>query len=106
MTSVTWRRAIGATGLLRTFTDAELIESADVHVAQRLTTLAEEPDEQVALAIALLVRALRGGSVCLDLASAEAQVEVKGLGDAVRASTLIGARMRAMSSRAEYGLVT
>jgi exodeoxyribonuclease V alpha subunit len=94
MTSVTWRRAIGATGLLRTFTDAELIESADVHVAQRLTTLAEEPDEQVALAIALLVRALRGGSVCLDLASAEAQVEVKGLGDAVRASTLIGEALR------------
>ncbi|MDA4107320.1 exodeoxyribonuclease V subunit alpha [Mycolicibacterium holsaticum] len=94
MTSVTWRRAIGATGLLSTFTDAELIESADVHVAQRLTTLAEEPDEQVALAIALLVRALRGGSVCLDLASAEAQVEVKGLGDAVRASTLIGEALR------------
>ncbi|MDQ2636684.1 MAG: exodeoxyribonuclease V subunit alpha [Actinomycetota bacterium] len=94
MTSVDWRRARSATGLLRTFTDAELIESADVHVAQRLTTLAKDPDERVALAIALLVRALRGGSVCLGLASAEALVEVKGLGEAVRASPLTGVALR------------
>ncbi|MCV7220860.1 exodeoxyribonuclease V subunit alpha [Mycolicibacterium elephantis] len=94
MTSVEWRRAIGATGLLRTFTDAELIESSDVHVAQRLTTLAGESDERVALAVALLVRALRGGSVCLDLPSAEAQVEVSGLGAAVRASPLTGVALR------------
>lgn len=94
MTSVEWRRAIGATGLLRTFTDAELIESSDVHVAQRLTTLAGESDERVALAVALLVRALRGGSVCLDLPSAEAQVEVSGLAAAVRASPLTGVALR------------
>lgn len=94
MTSVEWRRAIGATGLLRTFTDAELIESPDVHVAQRLTTLAGESDERVALAVALLVRALRGGSVCLDLPSAEAQVEVSGLAAAVRASPLTGVALR------------
>ncbi|MGV0721001.1 exodeoxyribonuclease V subunit alpha [Mycolicibacterium elephantis] len=94
MTSVEWRRAVGATGLLRTFTDAELIESSDVHVAQRLTTLAGESDERVALAVALLVRALRGGSVCLDLPSAEAQVEVSGLAAAVRASPLTGVALR------------
>ncbi|MGE2689120.1 exodeoxyribonuclease V subunit alpha [Mycolicibacterium pulveris] len=94
MTGVEWRRAVGATGLLRTFTDAELIESADVHVAQRLTTLAGESDERVALAVALLVRALRGGSVCLDVASAEAQVEVSGLAAAVRASPLTGVALR------------
>ncbi|OBB28979.1 exodeoxyribonuclease V subunit alpha [Mycolicibacterium elephantis] len=94
MTSVEWRRAIGATGLLRTFTDAELIESSDVHVAQRLTTLAGESDERVSLAVALLVRALRGGSVCLDLPSAEAQVEVSGLAAAVRASPLTGVALR------------
>ncbi|MFV1362598.1 exodeoxyribonuclease V subunit alpha [Mycolicibacterium elephantis] len=94
MTSVEWRRAIGATGLLRTFADAELIESSDVHVAQRLTTLAGESDERVALAVALLVRALRGGSVCLDLPSAEAQVEVSGLAAAVRASPLTGVALR------------
>ncbi|MGV0778554.1 exodeoxyribonuclease V subunit alpha [Mycolicibacterium elephantis] len=94
MTSVEWRRAVGATGLLRTFTDAELIESSDVHVAQRLTTLAGESDERVSLAVALLVRALRGGSVCLDLPSAEAQVEVSGLAAAVRASPLTGVALR------------
>ncbi|MGV0579239.1 exodeoxyribonuclease V subunit alpha [Mycolicibacterium elephantis] len=94
MTSVEWRRAIGATGLLRTFTDAELIESSDVHVAQRLTTLAGESDERVALAVALLVRALRGGSVCLDLPSTEAQVEVSGLAAAVRVSPLTGVALR------------
>ncbi|MGV0715854.1 exodeoxyribonuclease V subunit alpha [Mycolicibacterium sp. XJ662] len=94
MTSVEWRRATGATGLLRTFTDAELIESSDVHVAHRLTSLAQESDERVGLAIALLVRALRGGSVCLDLPTAEAEVEVRGLGKAVRASPLTGVALR------------
>ena len=50
--TVEWRQARSATGLLRTFTDAEVIESSDVHVAQRLTALAKESDETVALAVA------------------------------------------------------
>jgi exodeoxyribonuclease V alpha subunit len=79
MTTMEWRRAIGATGLLRDFTDAEVLESSDVHVAQRLTELAEEPDETVALAIALAVRALRNGSVCVALRSVEKQVGTDGL---------------------------
>jgi exodeoxyribonuclease V alpha subunit len=79
VTSVEWRHALGATGLLRTFTDAEVIESADVHVAQRLTALAKESDETVALAVALVVRALRNGSVCMDLRAVEQQVSVDGL---------------------------
>ena len=79
MTTVEWRQAIGATGLLRAFTDAEVIESSDVHVAQRLTTLAKEPGDSVALAVALAVRALRNGSVCVDLRSVEQQVGVEGL---------------------------
>lgn len=62
-----WRRAVGAKGLLRTFNEADVLESADVHVAQRLTALAGESDESVALAIAMAVRAVRGGSVCVDL---------------------------------------
>ena len=45
MTTVEWRQALGATGLLREFTNAEVLESADVHVAQRLTSLAKEPNE-------------------------------------------------------------
>jgi exodeoxyribonuclease V alpha subunit len=93
-----WRRALGATGLLRTFTDAEVLESSDVHVAQRLTALAKEPDETVALAVALAVRALRNGSVCVDLRSVEQQVGVEGLPwpdidawlTAIEASTLAG----------------
>jgi exodeoxyribonuclease V alpha subunit len=93
-----WRQALGATGLLRTFTDAEVLESSDVHVAQRLTALAKEPDETVALAVALAVRALRNGSVCVDLRSVEQQVGVEGLGwpdidawlAAIEASTLAG----------------
>ena len=99
MTAVEWRHAIHATGLLQTFTDAEVIESSDVHVAQRLTTLAREPDETVAIAVALVVRALRNGSVCVDLRSVEQQVGVEGLRwpnvdawlTAVRASPLAGA---------------
>ncbi len=89
---------ICAAGLLRTFGDAGVFEPADVHVAQRLTVLAGEGDERVALALALLVRALRGGSVCVDLRTVAAQV---GVGDlpwpdaddwsaAVRASPLAG----------------
>ena len=70
-----WRQAVGSRrGCLRTFNDAGVIESADVHVAQRLTALVSETDERVALAVALVVRALRGGSVCVDLRSVEAQV--------------------------------
>ncbi|SEH46914.1 DNA helicase/exodeoxyribonuclease V, alpha subunit [Mycolicibacterium rutilum] len=79
MTSVEWRRAVSATGVLRTFTDAEVLDAADVHVAQRLCEMSKAPDEHVALAVALTVRALRNGSVCLDLSAIEQQVAVDGL---------------------------
>jgi exodeoxyribonuclease V alpha subunit len=90
--------AIDAVGLLRPFGDAGVFDAADVHVAQRLTELAGEPDERVALALALVVRALRGGSVCVDLRAAPAQVGVADLPwpdaeawmTAVRASPLLG----------------
>ena len=79
MTTMEWRRAVGATGLLQTFSEADVLESSDVHVAQRLTGLAKETDETVALAVAMAVRALRNGSVCVDLRSVEQQVGVDGL---------------------------
>ena len=79
MTTMEWRQALGATGLLRAFTAAGVLESSDVHVAQRLTALAKESDETVALAVALAVRALRNGSVCVDMRSVEQQVGVDGL---------------------------
>ncbi len=75
----TWRRAVGASGLLRAFNDALVIESSDVLVAQRLTALAGETDERVALAVAFVVRGLRGGSVCVDLTSLQTQVDVPDL---------------------------
>ena len=47
----------------------EVLAAADVHVAQRIGALAGETDDRVLLAVALAVRAVRTGSVCLDLAT-------------------------------------
>ena len=55
--------------LLREFNAAGVLAAADVHVALRLTALAGEPDEAVALAIAFAVRAPRLGHVLVDLAT-------------------------------------
>jgi exodeoxyribonuclease V alpha subunit len=90
--------AVGATGVLREFNEAGVLDIADVHVAQRLTALGAEPDESVALAVALAVRALRGGSVCVDLQTVAADSDGPGLPwpepaswlAAVRGSTLAG----------------
>jgi exodeoxyribonuclease V alpha subunit len=60
------RRAAAATGVLATFNEAGVLVAADVHVATRLGALAGEDDEQVLLAAALAVRAVRLGSICLD----------------------------------------
>ncbi|MFZ1175089.1 MAG: exodeoxyribonuclease V subunit alpha [Mycobacterium sp.] len=91
------RFALAADGLLRDFNQAGVLEAADVHVAQRVTRLAEEADEAVALAVALVVRALRGGSVCVDLSTVAADCGAPGLPwpepvpwlAAVRASRLV-----------------
>ena len=56
-----------ATGLLAVFADAGVLGPADVHVARRLGDLAREPSEQVLLAAALAVRAVRLGATCLEL---------------------------------------
>ncbi|BBZ62475.1 exodeoxyribonuclease V subunit alpha [Mycolicibacterium monacense] len=90
--------ALAVTGSLRAFTDAEMFEPADVHVARRLTDMAKEPDESVALAVAFAVRALRNGSVCVDLRAVADQVGLPDLPwpdpeawlTAVRASPLTG----------------
>jgi exodeoxyribonuclease V alpha subunit len=74
-----WRLCADATGLLRAFNEAGAIEASDVVVAQRLTTLGKERDELVALAIAFVVRAVRGGSVCVDLAAVPEQVDIEDL---------------------------
>ena len=55
----------------------ELFEPADIHVAQRLTALGKDDDTRVALAVALAVRALRSGSVCVDLRAVADQIAVQ-----------------------------
>ncbi len=63
------RLALTATGILRTFNEAGVLTAADVHVAARVGVLGGESDERVLLALALATRAVRHGSVCLDLAT-------------------------------------
>jgi exodeoxyribonuclease V alpha subunit len=62
------RIAAAAAGLLATFNQAGLLTAADVHAASRICDLAGDDDPQVALAVAVTVRAARHGSVCVDLA--------------------------------------
>jgi len=61
------RLALRATGLLAEFNAAGVLSAADVHVALRLGRLGAEADERVLLAVALAVRAVRLGSVCVEL---------------------------------------
>jgi exodeoxyribonuclease V alpha subunit len=58
---------VGVHGLLGEFAAAEVLLPADVRVALTLGRLCGEADERVLLAAALAVRALRLGSVCVDL---------------------------------------
>ncbi|MEQ3550095.1 exodeoxyribonuclease V subunit alpha [Pseudonocardia nematodicida] len=68
-----------ATGVLAAFNEADVLAPGDVHVARRLAALGGRGDptataapstsepEEVVLAAALAVRAIRNGSVCVDL---------------------------------------
>jgi exodeoxyribonuclease V alpha subunit len=62
-------RALTATGLLREFNEAGVLGLADVHTARAVSRMARVSEEPVQLALALAVRALRMGSVCVDLGS-------------------------------------
>ncbi len=94
------RLALGATGLLRAANAADVLTAADVHVATRMAQLAGEPDDTVRLAVAMAVRGVRSGSVCVELDQARATLlladpdgawpEVPGWRDAVLASPLVG----------------
>jgi exodeoxyribonuclease V alpha subunit len=98
MTVVETEVAIDATGVLRAFNEAGVLELSDVHVAGRICELGNEADEMVALAVALLVRALRSGSVCVDLSTVALAVGTEDVPwpefadwlAAVRASRLLG----------------
>jgi exodeoxyribonuclease V alpha subunit len=64
------RLARAASGVLGAFNAAGVLEAADVHVATRITRLGGgTSDDAVLLAIALAVRGVRLGSVCVDLAA-------------------------------------
>jgi exodeoxyribonuclease V alpha subunit len=97
-----WRLVGGAAGPLRMFNEAGVVEASDVHVAQRVTSLSGESDDAVALAVALVVRALRGGSVCVDLRTVASEVGVPELPwpdpdewlTAIRSSPLLGTVLR------------
>jgi exodeoxyribonuclease V alpha subunit len=64
-------QALHAGGVLAAFNRARVLASADVHVAARLGQLGGERSEPVLLAAALAVRALRQGSVCVEIAQAQ-----------------------------------
>ncbi|GAB3492754.1 exodeoxyribonuclease V subunit alpha [Flexivirga lutea] len=57
-------------GVLGVANRAGILTPADVHVAQQLGDVAGETDSSVLLALALAVRAVRRGSICLDLRDA------------------------------------
>lgn len=61
------RLARSATGMLATFNAVDVLRPADVHVARTLAEKVGDTDETVLLAAALAVRAVRTGSVCVDL---------------------------------------
>ena len=49
------------------FNQAGILNPADVHTAETVCRIGRDIDERVRLALALTVRALRNGSVCIDL---------------------------------------
>jgi exodeoxyribonuclease V alpha subunit len=66
--------ALRATGVLAAFNAAGVLTAADVHVARALGLVGQETDERVLLAAALACRAVRSGSVCVDLAALDRDV--------------------------------
>ncbi|MFE3188229.1 exodeoxyribonuclease V subunit alpha [Nocardia sp. NPDC059240] len=65
MTSI--QLAQRGTGLLQVFNNAGVLSAADLHVALRLARLGGERSEAAVFATALAVRAVRSGSVCLEV---------------------------------------
>ncbi len=66
---IRFEAAVNATGLLLQFSQYGVIGIPDVHPALHLTHMFGESDDRVRLALALAVRAVREGSVCIDLSS-------------------------------------
>lgn len=64
------RLAGGLTGSLAALNHAGLLTAGDIRTAQTLCRLSREESQDVVLAVALVVRAARQGSVCVDLREA------------------------------------
>src|SRR4051794_35083695 len=71
-------QALRAVGVLADFNRARILDAADVHVATRLGALGGEATPAVLLGAALAVRALREGSVCLEIAAASSVMPADG----------------------------
>lgn len=65
-------RDVDRGGRLATLNEAGVLTAADVHVARTLAIAAGEQDVDAVVAAALAVRAVRGGSVAVDLANTAA----------------------------------
>ncbi|QIK74767.1 exodeoxyribonuclease V subunit alpha [Nocardioides piscis] len=90
--------ALRAPAPLDAFNAAGVITAADIHVATTVGRLGGESDPDVLLAVALAVRAVRHGSVCLELAHVATLLDDLGLpwpaadqwGAAIERSPLVG----------------
>ena len=80
------RRALSATGELALLNRHGVLVAADVHVATRLGALTGEAEGRAVLALALAVRAVRLGSVCVDLAAPPALDALAAPDDVARGS--------------------
>ncbi|BBX48059.1 exodeoxyribonuclease V subunit alpha [Mycobacterium cookii] len=102
--------AVGTSGLLAAFNEAGVLDVSDVRVADRICFLGKESDERVALAVALLVRGLRGGSVCIELETIASDIGVDDLPcpepgvwlAVVRDSALLGSVLHLYDDRLLY----
>lgn len=72
--------AARAEGLLATFSAGGVLQAADIHVASRLGKLGGESREDVLLAVALAVRAVRHGSVRFSIDDVAASVVAEDAG--------------------------
>ena len=61
--------SVVASGLIQRFNEAELVGDAGVHIARTITSLLDEKNELVSLALALCVQAAELGSACLPFTS-------------------------------------
>ena len=75
------RLAAGADGLLGELNRVGLLSAADLHVAGTLATVAGERDERAVAAAALATRAVRSGSVGVDLAAVRTAADDISLAD-------------------------